>query len=358
MNKTKKLHGQNHYALRSTQVIRLLTQVDFTHTVFGLSVHSNLQIPGLTQFENSLDSAAVDIHWGQTPGAGSIVSAGSEEIVYTSSYNDESGNPGLRIWKSADGTYLHLVYYDGIEFWLERTGKAVWSVWPPSATLDDAVSYLLGPVLGLLLRLRGVTCLHASAVALGDRSVAFVGSEGTGKSTTAAAFARQGHRVISDDIAALMESSEGFYIIPAYPHLCLWPDSVETLYGSAEALPRFSAGWEKRRLSLGEDGGRFEKRHLPLCAIYLLGERRPDSAPLVEAVRPQAALLSLLADSFANKILDREMRAREFEALGRLVTTVPVRRVYPHTDETRIEELCSLIRADFESLLLPALAAR
>lgn len=336
----------------------MLTQVAFTYTVFSLTAHSNLPIPGLAHSEDSTGAAAINIHWGQTPETQGKVSTGPEELTYSSSYTDETGNPALRIWKTVDKVFLHLVYYDGIEFWLERKGEAMWAVWPETSTLEDATSYLLGPVLGLLLRLRGVTCLHASAVALRNRSVVFVGAEGAGKSTTAAAFARQDLGVISDDVAALEESSEGFHVIPAYPHLCLWPESAEMLYGSGEALPRFSVGWEKRRLALGERGTRFEKRHLPLGAIYLLGERRPDSAPFVEAIRPQAALVSLLADSFANKILDREMRAREFEVLGRLVTKVPTRRVYPHIDATRIEELCRVIREDFESLQLSTMARR
>jgi hypothetical protein len=324
--------------------------VAFTHNVFGLIVHSNHAIPGLARIENFLDAADVAIHLGASPNAESEVIAPSEELTYASSYTDESGKPGLRIWKTANGFFLHLVYYDGIEFWLERGGKGVWAVWPETSTLDDAVSYLLGPVLGLLLRLRGVTCLHASAVALEDRSVVFVGAEGAGKSTTAAAFARQGHGVISDDVTALRENSDGFHVMPAYPHLCLWPDSVEMLYGSSEALPCISTGWEKRRLTLGERGTRFENRSLPLGVIYLLGDRRPDPAPFVEAIRPQVGLLSLLADTFANKVLDRDMRASEFEVLGRLVTTVPIRRVHPHNDAHRLEELCRTIREDFVTL--------
>ena len=184
----------------------------------------------------------------------------------------------------------------------------------------------------------------------------FVGAEGSGKSTTAAAFARQGFAVISDDVAALLESPDGFSVMPAYPHLCLWPDSVGMLYGSSEALPRFSRGWEKCRLALGEQGTQFENRSLPLSAIYLLGDRRPDEAPFVEGVRPQAALLSLVADTFANKILDREMRGREFAVLGRLVTVVPIRRIHPHNDASRLEELCAVIRKDFASLHSPSSA--
>jgi hypothetical protein len=139
-------------------------------------------------------------------------------------------------------------------------------------------------------------------------------------------------------------------VAPAYPHLCLWPESVAMLFGSADALPHFSKGWEKHRLSLGDRETRFESRPLPLGGIYFLGERRDDAAPKVEPVRPQEGLLSLVADTFANRILDREMRGREFEVLGRLVTNVPVRRVFPNSDASRIRELCRVIREDFTSL--------
>jgi hypothetical protein len=255
----------------------------------------------------------------------------------------------------AGGEYLRIAYPDGTQFWLDRKRKELWAVWPGTSSLEDTASYLLGPILGLLLRLRGVTCLHASAVAFQDRSVAFVGSQGTGKSTTAAALARQGYGVLSDDIVALVERDGTFHVMPAYPHLSLWPDSVKILYGSAEALPRFIPDWDKRRMDLGERGTHFQNRSLPLGAIYVLGERRPDPAPLVESMKPQMALLALVADTYANKILDREMRASEFSVLGRLVTSVPVRRVYPHEDAGRLEELCAVIRRDLDSLELPRL---
>ncbi len=302
---------------------------------------------------SSSEAADVEFHLGVSPHSKGDFPADSEDLTYTSSYTDESGNPALRIWKTADGRFLRLAYYDGVQFWLEREGKSLWAVWPAASTLEDTASYLLGPVFGILLRLRGVTCLHASAVSLENRSVVFVGAQGAGKSTTAAAFARQGCGVISDDIVALVEREGAFYVKPAYPHLCLWPESVEMLFGSSEALPRFSTGWEKRRLALGDQGTRFEKRSLPLGAVYILGDRRPDPAPYVEAMPPRSALLSLVADTYANKILDRDMRAKEFAVLGRLVTTVPIRRIHPQNDASRLEGLCELIRDDFASVLSP-----
>jgi len=328
----------------------LSSEVTPTYTLFGLRVRSNLSIPGLALVETHSKAVDIELHLGISPDLESEAPAGSETLTYTSSYTDENGTPALRIWKAAGGGLLRLAYYDGVQFWLEREGKSLWAVWPAHSALEDITSYLLGPVFGLLLRLRGVTCLHAGAVSIGDLCVTFVGEEGKGKSTTTAAFARQGFAVISDDVVALVKSLDGFRVTPAYPHVCLWDDSVKMLYGSAEALPRFSIGWEKRRLALGEMETRFETRSLPLGAIYLLGDRRHDRAPAVEEVRPQAGLLSLVADTFANKILDREMRANEFAVLGQLVTTVPIRRVYAHSDGSRLEEFCAVILADLATL--------
>lgn len=326
------------------------------HTAFGLTIRSNIPIPGLPPLAGTSSEADVIIRLGVSPYAQAETLPRFEELTYTSPFTDVAGNPALQIWKTADSTLLHLMYCDGVEFWLDRKGAAIWAVWPSTLTLADTVTYLLGPVLGRLLRLRGVTCLHASAVALENRSLIFAGAEGTGKSTTAAAFAQLGHGVLSDDVVALNESEEGFSAMPGYPHLCLWPDSVNMLYGSPEVLPRFIPDWDKRRFALGRNGTHFENRSLPVGAIYLLGDRSQSLLPYVESLPSQGALLALVAQSFASPILDRDMRAKEFEVLGRLVTAVPVRRVHPSGNSARLEELCRVICEDFAAMRFPATA--
>ncbi len=328
----------------------------FDYFFFGLHFRSNLPLPGVSPATSSIENPDVGLHLGIPPGSAAGHAFGPEELTYVSSDTEPTGEPSLRILNVNEGAYVRLAYADGTQFWLDRKGENAWATWPDRLSLESACSYLLGPVLGLLLRLRGVTCLHASAVSFGERSVAFVGTAGAGKSTIAAAFTRQGHGALSDDIVTLERRGGEFYVQPAYPYLCLWPDSVKMLYGSAEEFPRFLADWDKRCLLLGEEGTRYENRALPLGAIYLLGDRRPDPAPYVEAMRPQSALLALLADTYANKILDRDMRAKEFEVLGQLVSRVAVRRIYPNKDATRIEDLCRVIREDYESLDFPGSA--
>lgn len=322
----------------------------YDYKFYGLIFHSNLPLSGISPEKNTAEKWDVALHLGVSPDAGGKNMPVSEELTYISSDTNEKGEPALHIWKVNSGAFVRMAYDDGTQFWLDRRRENIWASWPDHLSLENTTSYLFGPVLGLLLRLRGVICLHASAVAIEDRGVAFVGSAGAGKSTTAAAFAKLGYAVLSDDIVMVEEQDDAFYVVAGHPQLCLWPESVKTLYGSKEALPRFNPGWEKRRLGLGDHGTRFESRTLPLQAIYLLGDRRPDAAPSVEAMRSPTALLDLVANTYANKILDRELRGREFEVLGRLATAVPIRRVFPHSDPNRVRDLCQVIEADLIAL--------
>ena len=349
--------------------LRLNNALDFYYSVFGLVVRSNVAFPGvppahpsgLTDQRFSAEfPPEVQVHLGIAPYPDAVSSPRETELTYVSSYTDERGEPLLRIWKADNEAFLRLAYTDGTQFWLSRSRQHVWAAWPANLTFENALPYLLGPVFGLLLRLRGTTCLHASAVAFGDWSVVFVGPQGAGKSTTAAAFAKQGHAILSDDIVALATTEQGapkataprqvFYALPAFPHLCLWPDSVKMLYGSEEPLPRLAPDWDKRRLSLGTDGTRFERRALPLGAIYLFSDRGPDPAPQVRPVRGQTSLVSLLANTYANNLLDRAMRAEEFAVLDHLAASVPIRLLTPHQDPSRLGQLCALIQQDFLGL--------
>jgi hypothetical protein len=323
--------------------------VSHQYSVFGLLIRSNFPIPELSTEALSNRAPDLSIHWQMRPDT--IRSDGNTgDLTYVSAYADQAGAPALKIWSLQSMNLLRLEYSDGAEFWVDRAGTGVWAVWPESLSIEDTATYFLGPVLGLVLRLRGVTCLHASAMAFGERAAAFVGSEGAGKSTTAAALARKGFVAVSDDIVALEERGDRFFVKPAYPYLCLWPESVKLMYGSADALPRFAEGYDKRCLSLERESLAFAAGPVPLACLYILGERATEAAPRIESVPPQEAFVTLVANTYATNMLDSAMRAREFEVLGRLMQRVEVRRVRAHSDPSRIEELCSLLQNDVETI--------
>jgi hypothetical protein len=319
------------------------------YSVFGLRVLSNLAIPGPQEISSNAPED-LRVYLGIHGPPDRSRTGCSEFLLYTSPYNSEKGEPALQVWRLATD-YIRLRYGDGTEFILDRVGTEVWATWPPELTLEDTATYLLGPILGLVLRLRDIVCLHASAVAVEGSAIAFLGSAGTGKSTTAAAFAQSGYSVFSDDVLPLFEEGSQIFARPGYPHIRLWPDSVDSLFGSAEALPRLTPTWDKRYYDLLQNGDRFQKESLPLAAIYILGERTEESAaPFVESISPREGLMTLVADTYVNYLLDRELRAREFEFLGRVVGRIPLRRLRPHSDPTTLPRLCEMVLNDFRAI--------
>ncbi|MEN3330139.1 MAG: hypothetical protein V7638_4946, partial [Acidobacteriota bacterium] len=112
-------------------------------------------------------------------------------------------------------------------------------------------------------------------------------------------------------------------------------------------LPKLTPNWDKCYLDLNDN---FQREPLRLAAIYHLSERRHDPrAPFVQPLDRAEGLMSLVANTYATKLMDKNMRAREFELLTRVVSNVPVRRVTPHTDVAHIPKLCTRILTDFKS---------
>ena len=280
-----------------------------------------------------------------------VVSSIRLESIYISPTNDEKGQPDLRVAKVDHGARFVFSYSDGARFAVDREGREIWADWPDQYTLEDATTYLLGPVIGFILRLRGVVPLHASAVALEEQAVAILGAPGAGKSTTAAGFARLGHAVLSDDLAALRESDGGFLVQSGYPRVNVWPDSALALFGPERSLPNISSTWDKRFVALDQQGMRFERRELPLAAIYILGAREEKlSVPGINEMEGASALINLAANTYVNYLLDSEMREHEFNVLTRLLSSVPVRFVRPPADPSRLRGMCEAIEIDLKKL--------
>src|SRR5262249_49072495 len=158
---------------------------------------------------------------------------------------DQNGSvPGLRVWTILGGRFYRLQYVDGPEFLVDAGANRMWSRWPEDLTLEDTATYLLGPVMAFVLLLRGTMGLHASAIVVCGRAVAVAGQPEAGKSTAAAALARLGYAVLSDDVVTLVEDHGTFLVRPAHPQIRLWPKSAEALFGFADALPRLTPNWD------------------------------------------------------------------------------------------------------------------
>ena len=313
----------------------------FTYRVFDFHLRSNVSIPGLVPLKEPLSGKELSVHFGIWPEAlGST--EGLAEPSHAGPSIDEDGQPMVRIWRTAGRASLRLAYHNGLEFFIDLKANEIWAQWSAELALEDASAYLLGPVLGIFLRASGETCLHASAVAMDDTAVVFVGPPGAGKSTTAAALNSRGCALLCDDIVLLREREDGrFCVVPSHPFLSLWPDSVNLIACDPESLPRIFSNFDKRRLALTESSSRFETRTLPLAAIYILDARIENPVSEVKTVGGQAALISLLTDTYATYALDAQDRAEELKLLAKLVSRVPMRTIQVRSGT--LDEMCSSV---------------
>jgi len=126
---------------------------------------------------------------------------------------------------------LGIGYPEGVRIVIDHPVANIWCAWRAPATLEDAATYLIGPILAFAARRRGGWCIHGSAVAKGG------------------ALAARGFAVLTDDVAVVRPSPAGFGVEPGPERLCLWPDAAEALYGPGAALPRITPAapaWDKR----------------------------------------------------------------------------------------------------------------
>ena len=320
------------------------------YTIYGLQLQTNQPIPGLNTISAN-HMADVQVWFGEWPDRNTMVLDELPPPTYMSAAQDIGGDSAWAYWDSIGINCCRLRFADGVDFIVHRNGDKVWITWPDDLTLDYVIPYLLGSVMGLVLRLRGIMGLHGGAVAVDNQALALVGPSGTGKSTALGMFALRGNAILCDDIVALKEQNNRLMAQPAYPRLRLRPQSIPILYNNLVDLPKLAPGWDKHVLDLSKSGLHFQEQALPLKAVYFLDERSSKpNAPYIEPVEVSNGLIELLGNAYASHLLDRSGHAREFEALSHIAQLIPLRRVIPAADPAKLPQLCDLIIEDFRSL--------
>jgi hypothetical protein len=186
--------------------------------------------------------------------------------------------------------------------------------------------FLLGSALGALLHQRGLLPLHANAIDLGGRAVAFSGHSGAGKSTIAAWFHDRGHPILADDVCVIGFGEHGEALAyPGIPRLRLWREALEASGRDVGAYDRSFDDLDKFDVPTARTA---ELKPLPLAAVYLLhksqadeGEARIDRLTGVDAVE------TLISNTYRGAYLKSIGRTGEhLAACVRVARSVPVFR--------------------------------
>ncbi|QBX54620.1 hypothetical protein EXE58_03475 [Nocardioides seonyuensis] len=178
-----------------------------------------------------------------------------------------------------------------------------------------------GTVLSYLLLLRDEVVLHASAVDIGGRAIAFVGSSGMGKSTMATLMCRDGGLLITDDVLRVTRDEDGV-------DRCALGATELRLRAAASGLAdQFAEGGSHR--STADDRRALSvpvctDEGLPLAALFIPRPRRASPELSLTRLHTAAAALSLLSFPRILGIRDSRLLARQFEQMTDLAERVPV----------------------------------
>jgi len=242
-------------------------------------------------------------------------------------------------WRKPDGSrWLSTVRYPG-GYLLRFSGLADFDVRPDARhvqgyradpTPEHTFNHLLlDQVLPLAVGGADRLALHASVVNVDGRAVAFLGATRQGKSTLAAALARRGHAVLSDDCCVLCRTVTGFDVVPTYPGLRLFPESINGIFGeTGTGMPQVAHYSSKQRIIPAGSGGRFSHRRVPLGALYAIAPQSslaPATRVRISARTRRESVLDVVGVTFYLDVTDGRRTREGFELAAEVANSCPVR---------------------------------
>lgn len=273
----------------------------YSYSAYGMSLHSVLPLPELTPSEDGADVEIRLGHLGEAP-----LSSKSGECVG---------------W--IDDTGVFLCWKDVATFFI-RDGREILIDISPGAEEKRVRLLLLGAALSIVLHQRGYLVFHASAMAINNAGVMFIGNKGWGKSTMAAAMHKRGHLCMADDVVAIDDSLGSIHmVLPSFPQLKLWPDAISSLGGNPDTFPLVVSLAEKRDNRILEG---YLSKSVPLKCIYVLGVSN-ESEPEIKPLTSQEALMYMVANTYNarfGELIFLADRASHLFRSTRLVKSIPI----------------------------------
>lgn len=221
--------------------------------------------------------------------------------------------------RRADGSVL-LRLHDRADFEISADACEV-SVWADPVCPDEMLGiFVAGNLVSTVLALLGETVLHASAVEIDGRAVAFVADSGAGKSTLAALCCGRGARFVTDDVLRFHPGPDGgIWCRPGAIENRLRREMADLLDDRASAQTRTSA--DGRTVWCPP---RSERDRCRLDAIVLPRPERTGAGFAISRLGPGTAVLELSRRPRLLGWRDREVLGRTFANLSELARVVPV----------------------------------
>ena len=210
-------------------------------------------------------------------------------------WSDPNGNITLSIAPDGDGYRLRFPRLS--DFLIDANASHIQA--EPAKGLDEATleHLIVDQLLPRVLAHRGALVTHASSIGMAGRAILFLGHSGWGKSTLASLLHDAGHHLLSDDCALLNITAGAPNIVPTYPSLRLFEDSISQMEGAPPLTSWVNAYSRKQRLNLGPP--QLQTIAWPLHAIYLLNNpSTPANGHTITPLPSAQACIALIEHSF------------------------------------------------------------
>ncbi len=226
-------------------------------------------------------------------------------------------------------------------FWFPRrkVGRSLAGVWSKLPREAFQV-YLLGQAISFALVKSGFEPLHATRVVVDGDAIAFLGDSGYGKSSLAACFLEDGHRLLTDDLLIIEEASDRFLAYPGPPRIKLFSQMARRFLGDSGSGVPMHASTLKRVLPL--EPARVSTQVTPLKAFYAIAspqEATQEQGVRIAPVSSREAFVLLMANVFNYVIVDSVRLHQQFAAMAALAA-VPMKKIY----YPRIADALPLVR--------------
>jgi len=291
------------------------------YAAFGYAIESAVELPEL---EPTVARRPAD--WRI------VVGHGAPEPSIDGPFGTDLVHSDLQVRAYELGKGLRLAFDDTGIFDIHTAARRI--VWYAGPSVTDAAlrADLLGRVMALAAHVDGHVALHASAVSIDGRAVAFLGPKHAGKSTLALALVRLGARLLTDDTLVVRLGAGKPWATPGVQRMRLWTDSARALRAPVSD-PR-GAKPSMNRLEPNE----IETEPVPLDACYVLEASPELQAGAVRRERIPAvhAALSHVRFSKLGALAGGAVGAALLDRVANLTRTVPV--------------LTAVIRRDLASL--------
>ena len=224
------------------------------------------------------------------------------EIVSTREF-DRAWTPSDPIRKGTaqldDGTEFITIDFDaelGYRMWCEHAGRYLIDssgervlCAPGRLGMWAWQRFLIGQVLPLTAAVRGCEMLHASAVCLGGKAVAFLGDSEAGKTSLATNMLLQGAEFLADDALAIEPGDDNVLAHPGPPIAAVRHAEVQRLsQTSLQSLGvRLGSNPKEVLFRVSRYSGT-----VPLGAMYFIDRRSPDRDVKFEPITDPLLLIS------------------------------------------------------------------